>query len=435
MLQAFKEHIEKNFPDLFVQQSLLACSGGVDSVVLAHLCHNAGLNFSLAHCNFQLRGSESDKDEQLVRNLAKALDKNIHVIHFDTIGYMNKNKSTVQIATRNLRYQWFAKIMEENNIPTLMTAHHADDNLETFLINLSRGTGIDGLTGIPEKTPTISRPLLPFSRDEIKVYAISKGIQWREDGSNSETKYLRNNIRHNIVPLLKELHPTFLQNFKATQKRLVATSEIAADHIQKIKEDIFTDDGEMVKIEISVLKHLHPLKGYLFGLFKDYGFTEWNDVANLLSASSGKEIHSKTHRLVKDREFLLLSKFLPEDEQVFTIKENEAEVDYPISLHFQQVSKIGEQGKNVLFVDKETLKYPLRLRKWKKGDYFYPLGMQGKKKLSKFFKDEKVDVISKQRQWLLCSDDKIVWVIGRRPDERFKITDATNKIVKVTWAK
>ena len=387
----------------------------------------------MAHCNFRLRANESDGDEQFARSLAKTLNKKFFVTHFDTIGYVNKNKVSVQMAARDLRYRWFAEIMQENGIQILVTAHHADDNLETFLINLSRGTGIDGLTGIPEKTVTLARPLLRYSRDEIETYAISEGLKWREDSSNSETKYLRNNIRAEIVPLLKKLHPSFLQNFNTTQELLNQTSTIASDHLREIKAEIFKSGEEVSRIAISDLQRLNPLKGYMYGLFKEYGFTEWDNVVHLLSAMSGKEVRSKTHRLLKDRDFLLLSAVVPDDNTVFYIEEDQTSVEVPLQLTIQEIQDIDAPARNVLFVDKETLKYPLTLRKWQKGDYFYPLGMKGRKKLAKFFKDEKVDRISKQKQWLLCSDDSIVWVVGRRADERFKITNSTKKTVKITW--
>ena len=430
MLGEFRKHIENQFPRLVEEPFLLACSGGIDSVVMAHLCYASGLDFTLAHCNCQLRGSESDDDEKFVRNLANDLKKSIVVNHFNTINYSKTNKVSIQVSARELRYCWFTEIMKENGIETLVTAHHADDNLETFLVNLSRGTGIGGLTGIPSNTDTIARPLLNFSRSEILEYAIAKGLQWREDSSNAETKYLRNKIRHEIVPLLKELHPTFLKNFNLTQELLKGTAEVAKNHIDDLRKNLFEPDGEVIRIKTESLKALKPLDTYLYGLFKEYGFAEWNNVRDLLSAMSGKEIRSRTHRLVKDRNFLLLSKIVTENGKHYIIQENELDIDIPISLTIKNVPDLAETGPSILYVDKETLKYPLTIRKWKKGDYFYPLGMRGKKKLSKFFKDEKVDIISKQGQWLLCSENEIVWVIGKRADDRFKVTNGTKTILK-----
>ncbi len=379
VLVSFQSHIEQEFPELPKKQFLLACSGGMDSVVLVHLCHALKMDFSIAHCNFRLRGAESEGDEEFARNLANQLNKTYFITHFDTIGYVNKNKVSVQVAARELRYHWFAEIMQQNGMKTLVTAHHADDNLETFLINLSRGTGIEGLTGIPAKNETIARPLLKFSRHEILDYAKKEGLQWREDSSNAETKYLRNKIREKIVPRLKELHPTFLQNFLQSQEYLQQTSDIAKNHVESLRPILFEKEGVIIKVNIVELQKLNPLKAYIYALFKEYGFTEWNNVLALLTAMSGKEVRSKTHRLVKDRDFLLLSELVDDTAKIYSIEENQTSVQRPLRLTIQEVANIDGQGKNVLFVDKETLNYPLLLRKWQKGDYFYPLGMKGKK--------------------------------------------------------
>ena len=433
MLFEFKENIQKHFPELLQEKFLLACSGGLDSVVLTQLCSQCEMDFAIAHCNFKLRGNDSDADEVFVRNLASSLNKEFIVTHFDTKSYAAKHKMSVQMAARELRYQWFEDLMLENTIKTLVTAHHADDNLETFIINLSRGTGIKGLIGIPSRTETILRPLLLFSRDQILAFAKSGNIEWREDISNEETKYLRNKIRHQIVPLLKELHPTFLDNFSTTQKYLSQTEAISENHLHHIKESLFVIDGDINRIRIDSLSNLKPLDAYIYGLFREYGFTEWEDVRSLLTAMSGKEVHSRTHRLVKDRDFLLLTQNTVLNEHSYQIKESVTQIHTPINLSMCSVGDLEETNTNTLYVDKETLKYPMTLRKWQKGDYFYPLGMKGIKKLSKYFKDEKIDVIAKEKQWLLCSDNQIVWIVGKRADERFKVTDNTKNILKIMF--
>ncbi len=232
MLTEFKAHIDLNFPFLLKDSLLVACSGGLDSVVLSHLCHSAGLHISLAHCNFRLRGSRKViSDEAFVKELAQQLGIDFFVTHFDTLGYVNKHRVSVQMAARELRYTWFEGLLKNKGFAKVLTAHHLDDALETFLINLSRGTGIDGLTGIPEQTETIVRPLLKFSREELLDYAKANELTWREDASNSDTKYLRNKIRAEVVPLLKDLHPSFLQNFKITTDYLSQTSAIAKHHL------------------------------------------------------------------------------------------------------------------------------------------------------------------------------------------------------------
>lgn len=432
VLEEFKNHIQSSFPHLQEEKFLLACSGGLDSVVLAHLCYNAGLDFAFAHCNFGLREAESDGDEVFVKELAGKLKKEFHVIAFETEDYMKKNKVSLQMAARELRYDWFLALMEQKGWKTLVTAHHADDNLETFLINLSRGTGIDGLVGIPEKTENIARPLLKYSREQIMAYAVGQKLEWREDSSNQETKYLRNKIRLKIVPLLKELHPTFLSNFNHTQHYLSQTAGIAEDHIDQIKGKLFIREKDVIKISIAELSKLHPVEAYLFALLKDYGFMEWNDVASLLTAMSGKEVVSKSHRLLKHRSYLLLEEISFSQSSEYLIQKEDQRIDEPIRMSFEDVNRMEETGSAVLYVDKETLKYPLTVRKWRKGDYFYPFGMRGSKKVSKFFKDVKMDQISKEKQWMLCSDDNIVWIMGKRGDERFKVTDNTKKILKIS---
>ncbi|MEP3210238.1 MAG: tRNA lysidine(34) synthetase TilS [Maribacter sp.] len=432
MLAEFKSHIENSFPHLLESKFILACSGGLDSVVLTHLCHACKLKFALAHCNFQLRGAASDRDEKFVTDLAKNLAIDFYVTNFDTNEYIAKNKVNVQLAARELRYDWFASIMQDNAISTLVTAHQADDNLETFLINLSRGTGVDGLTGIPSITDSISRPLLAFSREQLMQYAKAEKLEWVEDSSNADVKYLRNKIRHEIVPELKELHPTFLRNFELTQFHLKGANAILRNHIELLKSKIFETTESGFRIAIDELNVLQPQSAYLYALLKDYGFTAWLDISRLLAGLSGKEVRSKTHRLVRDRTYLLLEEIELNEVQSFTIEEGQHEIQTPIHLTITEVDAIKDMTSNILYVDKDSLKYPLIVRKWEKGDYFYPFGMTGKKKLSKYFKDEKVDIISKQKQWLLCSENEIVWVIGRRPDRRFSVFEGTKKIVRIT---
>jgi len=436
VLEEFKKHITTKFQLLKHTQFLLACSGGIDSVVLAHLCATCNLDFSIAHCNFHLRGTDSNEDESFVKELAKQLGKPFLVTHFDTKAYVTAEKTSVQIAARELRYAWFLEQLKVHNLKYIATAHHADDAIETFLINLSRGTGIDGLLGIPEKTETLVRPLLKFSRAQILDYAMLEKIQWREDKSNEETKYIRNKIRHQILPVLKELHPTFLDNFKNTQEFLGQTAAISEQAIKEVKSKLFVAEEGIIKINIASLAALHPLEGYIYGLFKPYKFTALEDIISLLSSISGKEIYSKTHRLIKDRTFLLLQELEEEKQDAsYKIIENDTVIKEPISLRIDVVTRLEEKSESILYVAREMLKFPLIVRKWKKGDYFYPFGMQGKKKVAKFFKDEKMNTLAKEKQWLLCSGDTIVWIIGKRADNRFKVAKNTQEILKFTLDK
>jgi tRNA(Ile)-lysidine synthase len=402
-------------------------------VVLSHLCHSAGLDIALAHCNFRLRGAESDSDEAFVKEMSQQLDVDFFVTHFDTLGYVNQHRMSVQMAARELRYTWFDGLLKNKGFAKVLTAHHLDDALETFLINLSRGTGIDGLTGIPEQTETIARPLLKFSREELLDYAKVNELTWREDASNADTKYLRNKIRAEVVPLLKELHPNFLDNFKVTTEYLRQTSAIAATQIKQQKTALFEQENGCFKIAIKALRRLVPLEGYLYGLFQAYGFTEWENLQDLLDAMSGKYIESKTHKLLKDRDYLWLSPLNIRESETYNyrISKEDTIISQPISLAFLDVDERNENTSSIIYVDKNALKYPLQVRKWKKGDYFYPLGFKGKKKLSKFFKDEKVPVTLKNSQWLLCSGEDIVWIIGKRADERFKVASDTKTILRI----
>jgi tRNA(Ile)-lysidine synthase len=430
MLNQFREHIAINFPELLENHFLVACSGGIDSVVLAHLCALNKMDFSIAHCNFQLRGYESDMDAFFVEDLARRLGKKIYIKDFDTVSYININKVSLQMAARDLRYRWFEELMTAQKIKTLVTAHQADDNLETFIINLSRGTGIKGLTGIPAKTAKISRPLLIFSKSQIEQFAEIKNISWREDQSNRETMYLRNKIRYGVIPKLKELHPGFLRNFESTLAYLQGSAALLKDYIDELRHKLFQQQGDVIKVSIASLLKLNPIKTYMYELFKEYGFKEWNDVVGLLNATSGKEIRSGTHRLIKDREHLLLQALYPSMVEKFVIDAIPGTISEPVHMNIEEVDAMGEYANGILYVDKETLNHKLSIRKWEKGDYFYPFGMKGRKKVSKFYKDEKMDLISKERQWLLCSGDHIIWVIGRRADDRFKVTSKTKSILK-----
>lgn len=434
MLKAYQNHINQNLPFLKEGKLLVAISGGLDSVVLAHLCHQLELNIAFAHCNFNLRAEESDADEAFVLQFAKDLNVECFVQRFDTLGYAKKNKESTQMAARNLRYEWFDELAEVLRYDYILTAHHADDNLETFLINLSRGTGLEGLTGIPEINEAIIRPILGFSRAQIENFANQNKLQWRDDSTNASTKYLRNKLRHEVIPILKGINPQLLQNFAKTQDYLKEAHEIIDDRIISVSEQIIsTINEDEIHFDIAQLKALNNPKAYLYELLKDYGFTEWNDVYDLLEAQSGKLVFSSTHRLIKDRTCLLLSKLQSDLDQDIVIENLNTPIDTPFGvLQFEDSELFSGTEKDTIFVDKNKLEFPLTLRKWHEGDYFYPMGMTGKKKLSKYFKDEKLSLIAKENVLLLCSGDDIVWVVNRRADNRFKCTEATTEIIKIT---
>ncbi|MCF6181377.1 tRNA lysidine(34) synthetase TilS [Lutibacter sp.] len=446
MLTKLQQHITTNLPFLKDKKLLITISGGIDSVVLTHLLHKLKFNIALAHCNFKLRGKDSFKDAAFVKNLSKTLKIPFFTIEFETEKYAEKHKISIQMAARDLRYHWFQKISEEQHFDYVLTAHHLDDVLETFLINLTRGTGLNGLTGIPEINGNIVRPLLPFSRNDILIYAAKNKLQWREDKSNSSTKYVRNKIRHKIIPVLKELNPNLLNSFENTLNHLKGSQQISQDYINKIYKKVTEEKDNQLIFNINKIKKLSNPKVYLYELLKQYGFTEFEDITALLTAQSGKQVFSKTHRLLKNRATLILTELAKNNNlDSFKIPENTSKIKEPISLKFETITipfdtknyqnKILEEvlfdDKNTVSLDYDKITFPLIIRKWQKGDYFFPIGLKGKKKISKFFKDEKLSITEKENTWLLCSNNQIIWVIGYRLDDRFKVTNSTNKILKI----
>lgn len=433
MLSNFKNHISARFPFLKNKKLFLAVSGGLDSMVLLHLLQQLEYEIAVLHCNFQLRGLESFGDEDFIRNYCEEKNISIFTTQFDTEAFAKDYKLSTQIAARELRYSWFYELLGNHKFDYILTAHHADDNLETFIINLSRGTGLDGLIGIPEQNDKIIRPLLPFSREEILKYAKYNTIEWREDSSNASNKYLRNKIRHDLVPVLKEINPNFLKAFQKTQSYLQKSNEMAEDASIMIYQQVAKEEGEEIHFNLNQLKKLPNYRSYLYQWLNEFGFLAWNDIYDLVDGQTGKQVFSPEFRLLKNRERLILSPIteIIEKEQ-FEIYENDQDVNFPLKLKLCNVSHITIDSNKVIFVDAEKIQYPLILRKWKEGDSFEPFGMNGKsKKISKLFKDEKLSLIEKENCWLLCSQDQIVWVVGIRQDERFKIEKTTNKILKI----
>ena len=458
----FKNIIQKDFPFLKDSKLLITVSGGIDSIVLVHLLHQLNFNVSIAHCNFCLRGIDSDADQQFVQETSNNLDIPFYVTYFNTKQYASDNKLSIQEAARNLRYKWFEEIRKKHNLDYILTAHNLNDSLETFLINLTRGTGLKGLTGISNVNKKIIRPLSSFTRKEIEFFAKDNNIKWREDESNTDTKYTRNKIRHKVIPILEELNPNLLDSFKQTLENLQGSEDIIQDAVFNVQYSVLNqqsadsreiqnlhqsvennqpNDSTIKRFNISIIKNnikTNP-KAYIHEIFSPYGFTNTKDIINLLSAQSGKQIFSKTHRFIKDRDFLLMVKKqkkkrekikeIFESDLKFKIKFQNLEIKFKI----ETINNKQTTTNNLTIqTDKSKIKFPLTVRKWQKGDYFYPKGMKGKKKLSKYFKDEKMSLLEKENIWLLLSDNKIVWVIGKRQDERFKITQNTNEILNIS---
>ena len=440
MLITFKNHIKTNLAILQDAKLIVAISGGIDSVVLAYLCNELNFNFALAHCNFNLRGEESNADQDFILDLAERLNAEVYVQNFDTQAHADEYKKSIQMAARTLRYNWFDELAAQFNFDYILTAHHADDNLETFLINFTRGTGLIGLTGIPMINESVVRPLLPFSREEIELYAKQKGIKWREDSSNASRKYLRNKLRHEVVPILKEINPNLLDSFKNTLDHLNDTADIVEEHLNSITiNTISTINDNGIYYKISEFKKVNNPKAYLFEMFKNYGFTEWNDVLDLLDAQSGKQVLSNSYRLIKHREHLILTELKSDTLESVILYEDQMQkgnVETPIGkFRFQNVEKIEKGMSNEIYIDKDKLHFPLELRPWKEGDFFFPLGMKGKKKLSKYLKDEKLSLVEKENTWLLTSNNEVVWVVAKRGDNRFKVNSKTNNILKIELKK
>ena len=432
MLEKLQLHLNTNFPFLKGKHLFLAVSGGMDSMVLLQLFHQLNYEIAVLHCNFSLRNLESDGDEEFVKYYCESKKIPLFVQKFDTKQFAEDAKLSIQVAARKLRYDWFYEQLADENFDYILTAHHLDDSLETFLINLTRGTGLEGLTGIPAQNDKIIRPLLPFSRVEIEKYIQENNLQWREDSSNASDKYFRNKVRHAIVPVLKELNPNLLSSFQNTLENLQQTQSLVEDASKLVFQIVVQEEANQLKFNLIELMKLPNYAAYLYQWLKDFGFTAWEDIYDLVTAQSGKQVFSESHILLKDRDFLILyAKEIHSDKEEYFIPKELQEVKVPLKISFCNINDISNTNSNCIFVDEDFLQFPLTIRKWEEGDYFYPIGMQGKKKLSKYFKDEKMSLIDKSNQWLLCSDNQIVWVIGKRQDERFKITENTNHKLQI----
>jgi len=436
MLQKFKQHLHQNFPFLEDSKLLIAISGGIDSVVLAHLCSQLNLNFSLCHCNFNLRGQESDDDEAFVTSLAKTLKTLVYTTSFETEKYATKNKVSIQVAARDLRYTWFYKLLDANQYDYVLTAHNTNDNLETFIINLTRGSGLEGFTGIPPVNQKSVRPLLAFSRDDITLFAIKNGIVWREDRSNASIKYVRNKVRHKVIPILKELNPHVLESFQNTIEYLNESQSIINDAVKNITANVVSYKNDVLKISCKEIEKLSNKKAYLYQLLQGYGFTAWNDIVDLISAQPGKQIFSNTHRLLKDRNFLILTT-INKSQSIkgpILIDQKVSEITNPIKLTIQNTDDYTSKNKEQIIIDKDLVNYPLSLKKWHHGDAMYPTGMKGSKKISQLFKDNKLSLLDKEKIWILAdAKDHIIWVIGLRQDRRYLANKTSKNRLKISY--
>lgn len=440
MIERFKEYIEEH--QLFTKNDkiLLAVSGGIDSVVLMELFVGAGYTFGVAHCNFHLREVDCDKDEQFVKSLAEKHNVPFHVKEFDTIGYAEEKNISIQMAARDLRYNFFEEVMNEYSYKYTATAHHLNDSIETFFINLLRGTGISGLHGILPHTEKWVRPMLPFTRKEITDFYQQHSLTHREDETNKSTKYKRNKIRHDVIPVLMEIKPEFEKVMSQNIERILETEQILRDLIGVLQEKLFVHVGDAVHVRIAEIQKLSPLKTYLFELFREYSFSETTleNIAEAITneSISGKQFFSPTHRLTRDREVLIIETLESSQPKEYYIPANTRLITYPLMLQFQIIQKDEnfriERDKNVALLDYDKLKLPLALTKWTIGDRFIPFGMKGKGMLlSDFFNNNKLSIPQKEKMWILKSKGEVVWVVGMRIDERFCVTEQTKKVLKI----
>ncbi|MFM6925985.1 MAG: tRNA lysidine(34) synthetase TilS [Ferruginibacter sp.] len=465
LLEKFREYIKHH--NLFQPKDklLLAVSGGVDSVVLCELCKQASYDFIIAHCNFQLRGAESERDENFVRALGKKYEVEVLVRKFETEKYATENKLSIQVAARELRYAWFNELLEKTKIDSksdipdsqflipdyLLTAHHANDNMETLLMNFFKGTGINGLHGILPRQGNIVRPLLFAKKEALSQFATINNLEFMEDSSNVSDKYTRNYFRNQLIPGLQKVFPQVENNLLHNIERFREIESLYQQSVELNIKKLLEKKGNEIHIPVLKLLKTTALNTILYEIIKDYGFTahQAEEAAALLKSDSGKYISSATHRIIKNRNWLIIAPNKTVEAENIFIEENDTQVVFQQGvIDMERLSttnhpqgsvgkpSAGSFGQTTNFVaqlDAACIIFPLLLRRWKPGDYFYPLGMQKKKKLSRFLIDQKLSITQKEKTWVLEMDKKIIWVIGRRIDDRFKITGKTTSILQVSF--
>ena len=439
LLAAFTNNVQQL--QLFSKKDklLLAVSGGIDSVVLCHLCKHAGYTFAVAHCNFKLRQAESERDEAFVTALAKAYSVPIYAQQFDTAAYAAANKLSIQVAARVLRYQYFDSILSAENIPYLLTAHHANDNVETVVMNFFKGTGINGLSGIAPKHKNIIRPLLFATRQQIVAYATEHNIEYVEDSSNSKNDYTRNVWRNEWLPNLTKIYPAYAANVLHNIERLADVAYLYNQSIAAIKSKLITIKSNEIHIPVLQLAKIKPLATVLYEIIKEYNFStaQVQECNKLLTADTGKYICSATHRILKNRQWLIITSIAEQQlAHYFVIDTLPSKIVYgtnTLQLTTHNTIKHIDEGSDVANLHRAAVTLPLLLRKHKQGDYFYPLGMTKKKKLSKFFIDSKLSIVEKENVWVLeDATKKIIWVVGYRIDNRFKVNRGETDILKLS---
>ena len=417
---------------------LLAVSGGIDSVVMVHLFHLSGINIALAHCNFHLRGEESEGDQQFVEDLAMQLNRPCYVKNFDTKSFADQQGISIQMAARDLRYTWFGELSEMHGYNYIAIAHNQNDIIETVLLNFARGTGIRGLTGIKPRLDKVIRPLLFASRNEIQQFAELNNLIWREDSSNAQIKYIRNRIRHEIIPEFEIINPSFVQNAMDTIGRLEQLEQLLDHLLATVKKTVCTELPDRTLIHIDELQKFPAIESLLFELLKPFGCSQLN-VKSLLEpfgSISGKRFITRTHTITRDRSQLIITKnVLPENSEIL-IDSNTTSISSPIHLTFNILINndfLIPVEPRYAALDGDKISYPLMLRRWKTGDSFHPLGLKGSKKISDYLINNKIPLPDKQHIWIIETGGKIAWVVNHRIDDCFKITPNTRKILLIEF--
>ena len=418
------------------QQStvLVAVSGGLDSMALLHLFQSSNFEIIVAHCNFNLRAEESDADQHFVKSACKSLGVPFYTKHFDTESIVHTEGVSIQMAARDLRYLWFEELRIAKNIDFIATAHHQDDQTETLLLNLCRGTGIKGMHGILANHNLLIRPLLFTDRKSLLSWMNLNGFTFREDLSNASLKYTRNKIRHKVLPVLKEINPSLPLTMQQNAERFYGSENNLSFFYERDKNKFIKSVGQDIHLDLTAIQLYPSPIDLLFYFLSEYGFQDWKAIENLLISSTGKVVSSKSHQLLKNRNSFVLTKTKTINTNEYLIQEDLRFISNPINLTFESASFEEfnfPKTTSVAALDLNCLQFPLLLRKWKSGDVFQPLGMKGKKKLSDFFIDRKLTVFDKRNIWVLCSGTKIVWIVGHRIDERFKLVKNSQKVYLV----